>query len=186
MEHSFLLPVLYPYFPVFCYFLRSRSSPSAHPFIIDCITFKAELGYFCPTNTSNHLRFQLLTKSSHSTVHHSDQYRKVTMLYKRIGYNINVMRQSACLVINPITVDSFASVFNCSPAGRASDSMKGPTKSFMIYLSWLGLDIFLSVGHLGFKKWFCFAPVIQWFCFTPWGSPGVTIRFCRVLISYSS
>ena len=27
------------------------------------------------------------------------------MRYKRISYNLNVMRQSACLVINPITVD---------------------------------------------------------------------------------
>ena len=42
------------------------------------------------------------------------------MRYKRIGYNINVMRQSACQVINPITVDSFASFFNCTPAGRSS------------------------------------------------------------------
>ena len=45
------------------------------------------------------------------------------MRYKRIGYNINVMRQSACLVINPITVDSFASLFNCTPVGRASVSV---------------------------------------------------------------
>ena len=32
----------------------------------------------------------------------SDQFRKIIMRYKRIGYNLNVMRQSACLVINPI------------------------------------------------------------------------------------
>ena len=57
----------------------------------------------------------------------SDQFRKLIMRFKRIGYNINVMRQSACLVINPITVDSFASLFNCTPVGRASDSMMGPT-----------------------------------------------------------
>ena len=30
----------------------------------------------------------------------SDQFRKIIMRYKRIGYNLNVMRQSACLVIN--------------------------------------------------------------------------------------
>ena len=35
----------------------------------------------------------------------SDQFRKIIVRYKRIGYNLNVMRQSACLVINPITVD---------------------------------------------------------------------------------
>ena len=26
--------------------------------------------------------------------------------YRRIGYNLNVMRQSACLVFNPVTVDT--------------------------------------------------------------------------------
>ena len=35
------------------------------------------------------------------------------MRYKLIGYNIYVMRQSACLIINPITVASFAPLFNC-------------------------------------------------------------------------
>ena len=43
----------------------------------------------------------------------SDQFRKIILRYKRNGYNLNVMRQSACLVVNPITVDCFASLFNC-------------------------------------------------------------------------
>ena len=50
----------------------------------------------------------------------SDQFRKI-MCYKHIGYNLNVMGQSACLVINPITVDGFAALFNCTPVDRASD-----------------------------------------------------------------
>ena len=45
----------------------------------------------------------------------------------RVGYNINIMQQSACLVFNPITVNNFASVFDCTPVGRASDSMMAPT-----------------------------------------------------------
>ena len=57
----------------------------------------------------------------------SDQFRKITVRYKRIGYNINIMRQSACLVFNPITVNNFASLFNCTSVGRASDSMMAPT-----------------------------------------------------------
>ena len=57
----------------------------------------------------------------------SDQFRKIIMRYKRVGYNLNVMRQSACLVINPITVDSYAALFNCTPVDRASDSMMAPT-----------------------------------------------------------
>ena len=42
----------------------------------------------------------------------SDQFRKIIMRYKRIqfGYNLNVMRQSVCLVINPITVDGYAAL----------------------------------------------------------------------------
>ena len=57
----------------------------------------------------------------------SDQFRKIIMRYKRIGYNLNVMRQSACLVINPFTVDGYTALFNCTPVDRASDSMMAPT-----------------------------------------------------------
>ena len=57
----------------------------------------------------------------------SDQFRKIIVRYKRIGYYINIMRQSACLVFNPITVNNFASLFNCTPMGRASDSTMAPT-----------------------------------------------------------
>ena len=53
----------------------------------------------------------------------SDQFRKIIKRYKRIGYNLNVMRQSACLVINPIKVDGYAAL----PVDRASDSMMAPT-----------------------------------------------------------
>ena len=57
----------------------------------------------------------------------SDQFRKIIMRYKRIGYNLNVMRHSTCLVINPITVDGFAVLFNYTLVARASDSMMAPT-----------------------------------------------------------
>ena len=57
----------------------------------------------------------------------SDQFRKIIVRYKCIGYNINIMRQSACLVFNPITVNNFASLFNCTLVGRASDSVMAPT-----------------------------------------------------------
>ena len=48
----------------------------------------------------------------------SDKFKKTIIRYKRIGYNINVMRQAACLVVNPITVDNFADLFNCTPGLR--------------------------------------------------------------------
>ena len=54
-------------------------------------------------------------------------FRKIIVRYKRIRYNINIMRQSACLVLNPIAVNNFASLFNCKPVSRASGSMMVPT-----------------------------------------------------------
>ena len=52
---------------------------------------------------------------------------KIISHYKKIGYNINVLQQTACLVVNPITVGIFAFLFNCTPVGRTSDSMMVPT-----------------------------------------------------------
>ena len=57
----------------------------------------------------------------------SDQFRKIIIRHKRVGYDLNVMRQSTCFVINPIKVDNFAALFNCIPVDRASDSMMAPT-----------------------------------------------------------
>ena len=53
----------------------------------------------------------------------SEQFRKLINRYKRIGYSLDIMRQTACLVVNPIIVDGYASLFNCRTAVRASDSM---------------------------------------------------------------
>ena len=33
----------------------------------------------------------------------SDQFKKIVKRYVRVGYNLDIMRQSACLVLNPIT-----------------------------------------------------------------------------------
>ena len=47
-------------------------------------------------------------------------FKKIVVCYKKIGYNINVLRQTACLVVNPIKVNSFAYLFNCTTVGRTS------------------------------------------------------------------
>ena len=53
----------------------------------------------------------------------SAQFMKIISHFKKIGYNINVLQQTACLVVNPIMVGNFAFLFNCTPAGRTPDSM---------------------------------------------------------------
>ena len=57
----------------------------------------------------------------------SAQFIKIISHYKKNGYNINVLQQTACLVVNPIMVGNFAFLFNCMPVGRTSDSMMVPT-----------------------------------------------------------
>ena len=48
---------------------------------------------------------------------------KKILIIKKIDYNIYVLQQTACLVVNPITVGNFAFLFNCTLADRTSDSM---------------------------------------------------------------
>ena len=57
----------------------------------------------------------------------SAQFIKINSHYKKIGYNFNVFQQTACLVINPITVGNFAYLSNCTLVGRTSGSMMVPT-----------------------------------------------------------
>ena len=51
----------------------------------------------------------------------SYHFKKIIVRYKKIGYIIDILRQCACLVVNPTKVNSFAYLFNCTTAGRASD-----------------------------------------------------------------
>ena len=100
----------------------------------------------------------------------SDQFRKIIMRYKRIGYDLNITRQTACLVINPITVDGFAALFNGTSVDRASDSIMVPTKA--IHFSWLGPELSSVAGSTGAQLmiFFCFRfPVVLF------DKPGISI-----------
>ena len=50
----------------------------------------------------------------------SDQFKRIVKRYIRVGYILDIMRQSACLVFNPITVYSYGFLFNCTTVGQAS------------------------------------------------------------------
>ena len=49
-----------------------------------------------------------------------DQFRNIIIRHKRNDCDLNVMRQSACLLINPIMVDNL----NCTLVNLASDPLK--------------------------------------------------------------
>ena len=87
---------------------------------------------------------------------------------------------------NPVTVDGYAALFNCTPVDRVSDSMMARPKA--IHFSWLGTElssVALSTG----------AQLIIFFCFrfsvVLFDRPGISIRhathcICRVLVFASS
>ena len=91
------------------------------------------------------------------------QFRKIITRYSLKVYNLNVMRQSACLVFNSILVDYFAAFFNCTPVGRASYSMMTPTQSYLfLFWGWSFLSVSWPTGVQlvflfcsGFSKLFC-------------------------------
>ena len=67
----------------------------------------------------------------------ADQFRKLIILHKRIGYDLNVVRQSACFVINPITVYNFAALFNCTLIGGSGVRLYvGPDLKLFILVAW--------------------------------------------------
>ena len=53
----------------------------------------------------------------------SDQFKKIVKPYIRVGYNLDIMRQSACLVLSPITVYSYSC---CSNVAKSSLILEVP------------------------------------------------------------
>ena len=51
----------------------------------------------------------------------SHHFKEIIVRYKKMGNNIDVLQQTACLVVNPIKVKSFAYLFYCTTVGLASD-----------------------------------------------------------------
>ena len=107
-----------------------------------------------------------------------DQFRKVIIRYIRTGYNINVMRQSAYLVVNQIMVNIFASLFNSITAGLASDSIMGFV--FQLIRTGVSLVCYLvircSTGGFLFLRFF-FSVVV---------SHPMDLQVSRYVVSYES
>ena len=92
----------------------------------------------------------------------SAQFIKINSHYKKIGYyNINVLQQTACLVVNPITFGNVAFLFNCI-------LWVGLQTLWWFRLKDLSIDEMVGAwcfGYLsgppGFSCWISFAPVFS-------------------------
>ena len=59
--------------------------------------------------------------------------------------NLDTLRRTACLVVNPITVDSYDVLSNCTAVVRASDSVTSSTKTLTSWL--LGSAVMSLAWH---------------------------------------
>ena len=57
----------------------------------------------------------------------SDQFKMGAKRYKKVGYNLDIMQQTTCTVLNTITVYSYGFLFNCIAVGQASDTITSLT-----------------------------------------------------------
>ena len=63
----------------------------------------------------------------------SNHLKRIVNHFRRAGYSLDIMRQTACLVFNPITVESYAALFSCTAVVQTSDSMTAS-------MHWLGAN----------------------------------------------
>ena len=77
----------------------------------------------------------------------SDQLMKTIMRYKRIGYNVDAIERSAYLVVNSMTVNNSAVLFNLHAGESELRLHSSPNIKLNIWLAGAGL---LSVSwHIG-------------------------------------
>ena len=74
--------------------------------------------------------------------------------FMRTGYTLDIIRQTACLVLYPIMTESYAALFSCTAVVKASDSMTPRCEAFN---SWLKLDDSLCLDPPLFNQWFSLA-----------------------------
>ena len=49
--------------------------------------------------------------------------KRIVNRFKRAGYSLDIMRQTACQIFNPIMVEGYAALLSCTAVLQASDSM---------------------------------------------------------------
>ena len=52
-----------------------------------------------------------------------NRLKRIVNRFERAGYSLDIMRQTSCLVFNPIMVEDYAALFSCTAVVQASDSM---------------------------------------------------------------
>ena len=59
-----------------------------------------------------------------------DLFKRIANSFKKAGYTLDIMRQTACLDFNPSMVEGYAVLLSCTAVVQASDSMPASMWSF--------------------------------------------------------
>ena len=62
-------------------------------------------------------------KESIGNPNFSDLLKRIVNRFRRAGYTLYIMRQSACLVFNPIMIKGYAALFSYTAVVQVSHSM---------------------------------------------------------------
>ena len=93
----------------------------------------------------------------------SAQFIKIISHCKKICYNINVLQQTACLVVNPITVGNFAFLFYCTPVGRTSDlNIVGVCNCSMFCCTFLYVHSSIAIILMGKRELIALLNMSSW------------------------
>ena len=52
-----------------------------------------------------------------------DLFKRYVNRFKRAGYTLDIMRETPCLVLNPMMIEGYAALCSCMAVVQASDSM---------------------------------------------------------------
>ena len=64
-----------------------------------------------------------ISKKINGNPNFSNLLKRIVNRFKRARYSLEIMRQTACLVFNPIMVEGYAALFSCKAVVQAADSM---------------------------------------------------------------
>ena len=53
----------------------------------------------------------------------SDLFKRIVNRFRSTGYTLDIMQQTACLVLNPVMIEGYAALFSCTAVVQASYSM---------------------------------------------------------------
>ena len=53
----------------------------------------------------------------------SNLYKRIVNRFKRAGYTLDIMWQTACLVFNPIMVECYVALFSCTAVVQVTATM---------------------------------------------------------------